>query len=149
MERIEIDTIRLYSLYLYRLGDTFMKLSKEAIDFLKEGIGVAVVATASEFGIINLSPRIILEASDDKIFFVSRFPNKTLYNLKKNPKVCISKWDNDVKGKTRFLKIKGQAKNYTSGDVYEKFSKISQEMGFPKPLAVVEVSVEEFKLYGG
>ncbi|MCS7298615.1 MAG: pyridoxamine 5'-phosphate oxidase family protein [Spirochaetia bacterium] len=126
-----------------------MKLSKEAIDFLKEGNGITIVATASEFGIINLSPRFILETNDDKLFFVSGFPNKTLYNLKKNPKVCISKWDNDVKGKVRFLKIKGYAKNYTSGDIYEKLSKMVQEIGFPKPLAITEVSVEEFELYGG
>jgi hypothetical protein len=56
-----------------------MKLSDEAINFLMSGNGnnIVVVATISEFGIVNLSPRFILHVDtsgvDDKIYFVSTF----------------------------------------------------------------------------
>lgn len=126
-----------------------MALSPQAIEFLKENMGVTIVATVSEFGVINLSPRFILDITENSLIFVSVLPNKTLYNLKKNSKVCISKWDNEVKGNVRFLKILGTAKNHTSGDIYEKFSKVVQGMGFPKPLAVTEVFVDKYEFYGG
>jgi len=145
-----------------------MKLSDEAINFLMSGNGnnVVVVATVSEFGIVNLSPRFILYVDtsgvDDKIYFASSLPNKTLYNLRKNSKVCISKWVNDVRGDVRLLVITGQAKNLTSGPKYDEMSdKLAQaflKAGFvksgevkldkpPKPLAVTEVIVENVKFY--
>lgn len=126
-----------------------MVLSKELIDFMKEGSGISMVATLSEFNIINLSPRFILEVTEDSIIFVSAFPNKTLYNLKKNPKVCISKWDNDVKGKTRFVRIFGTANHLTEGEIYEKYSKVAMDLGFPKPIAVIQVKIDNYKFYGG
>jgi len=145
-----------------------MKLSDEAINFLMSGNGnnVALVATVSEFGIVNLSPRFILHVDtssvDDKIYFVSSLPNKTLYNLRKNSKVGISKWVNDVRGDVRLLVITGQAVNLTSGPKYDEMSdKAAQAFlnaGFvkrgevkldkpPKPLAVTEVIVEDVKFY--
>jgi general stress protein 26 len=145
-----------------------MKLSDEAINFLMSGNGnnVVVVATVSEFGIVNLSPRYILHVDtsgvDDKIYFVNSLPNKTLYNLRKNSKVGISKWVNDVRGDVRLLVITGQAKNLTSGPKYDEMSdKVVQAFlnaGFvkrgevkldkpPKPLAVTEVIVEDVKFY--
>ncbi|MCX8028521.1 MAG: pyridoxamine 5'-phosphate oxidase family protein [Brevinematales bacterium] len=126
-----------------------MILPNNAIEFLKSGNGISVVGTVSEFGIVNISPRFILEVEPTRLFFVSGFPNKTLYNLNKNPKLCISKWDNELKGNIKFLKIIGFAKNHTSGEIYEKFSKAIQSMGFPKPLAVTEVEFREYELYGG
>lgn len=126
-----------------------MVLTKELIDFVKENNGISMVGTLSEFNIINLSPRFILEVNEDSIIFVSVFPNKTLYNLKKNPKVCISKWDNNVKGKTRIIKIFGTAENFTEGEIYEKYSKIISNLGFPKPLAVTRVDIDYFEFYGG
>jgi hypothetical protein len=145
-----------------------MKLSDEAINFLMSGNGnsAALVATISEFGIVNLSPRFILHVDtsdvDDKIYFVSGLPNKTLYNLRKNSKVGISKWVNDVRGDVRLLVITGQAVNLTSGPKYDEMSdKVVQAFlnaGFvksgevkldklPKPLAVTEVIVEDVKFY--
>jgi general stress protein 26 len=145
-----------------------MKLSDEAINFLMSGNGnsVVIVATVSEFGVVNLSPRFILHVDtsgiDDKIYFVSGLPNKTLYNLRKNSKVGISKWVNDVRGDVRVLVITGQAKNLTSGPKYDEMSdKAAQAFlnaGFvksgevkfdkpPKPLAVTEVIVEDVKFY--
>jgi hypothetical protein len=145
-----------------------MKLSDEAINFLMSGNGnsVVLVATISEFGIVNLSPRFILHVDtsgvDDKIYFVSFLPNKTLYNLRKNSKGGISKWVNDVRGDVRLLVITGQAMNLTSGPKYDEMSdKVAQvflNAGFvksgeiklgkpPKPLAVTEVIVEDVKFY--
>ncbi len=145
-----------------------MKLSDEAISFIMNGnnSNIVLVATMSEFGIVNLSPRFILSidtsGSDDKLYFGSGLPNKTLYNLKKNSKVCISKWVNDVKGDVRMVVITGIANNLTSGDKYEEMSRILAEAFLnarfvkkgevkldkpPKPLAVTEVIVENVKFY--
>jgi hypothetical protein len=97
-----------------------------------------------------------------KYTLLVRLPNKTLYNLRKNSKVGISKWVNDVRGDVRLLVITGQAKNLTSGPKYDEMSdKAAQAFlnaGFvksgevkldkpPKPLAVTEVIVEDVKFY--
>jgi len=140
-----------------------MKLNDEVVDFLLNGgeSNIVLVSTVSEFGVVNLSPRAILDidrsGAEDKIYFNHVFPNKTLYNLRKNLKASISKYISDVNGIVKMVVIKGRVNNLTSGDKYEELAKLSpQRMSLvkkgivsavPKPVALTEFIVEEVELY--
>ncbi|MFN4245356.1 MAG: pyridoxamine 5'-phosphate oxidase family protein [Brevinematia bacterium] len=126
-----------------------IKLPLNVIEFLKENGGICILGTVSKFGIVNLSPRFLLEVDSDNIVFGSGLPNKTLFNLNQNNKVCIAKWDTKLQGNIRFVMIIGTAENYKDGEIYERISKKFQELGFPKPLAVTVVKIEDYTFYGG
>ncbi len=120
-----------------------MNLTQREIDFIKEK-GICVVGTKSEYNVVNLSPRFLIEVNEDSIIFVSIFPNKTLFNLRKNNKVCISTWDNALDG-ARFLKIYGIVENYSSGPVYDRILNMLKGTGINvKPLAVTLVKILKY-----
>jgi hypothetical protein len=140
-----------------------MKLNDEVVDFLLNGgrSNIVLVSTVSEFGVVNLSPRAILDIDrsgpEDKIYFNHVFPNKTLYNLRKNPKASVSKYISNVNGIVKMVVITGRANNLTSGDKYEELAKLGPQRisvvrkgiisEVPKPVAITEFIVEEVELY--
>ena len=94
-----------------------VKLTQE----IKEAFGkmkIFPVATASKDGTPNVVPIGVIElVSDDTIWITDNFMNKTLANLKANPKIAIYVWGPEVKG---CYQIKGTASVKTSGKEFEE-----------------------------
>jgi hypothetical protein len=87
---------------------------KEAFSKMK----IFPVATASKDGTPNVIPIGIVELiSDDTIWITDNFMNKTLDNLKANPKIAIYIWGAEIKG---CFQIKGHVTIKTSGKEYEE-----------------------------
>ena len=75
------------------------------------------VATASKDGVPNVIPIGIVElVSDDTIWITDNFMNKTMDNLKANPKIAMYVWGAEIKG---CYQIKGHVTIKTSGKEYE------------------------------
>jgi uncharacterized protein len=96
---------------------TMVKLTAE----MKETFGkmkVFPVATATKDGTPNVIPLGIAElVSDDTVWFVDNFMNKTLSNLRVNPKIAFYLWGPEIKG---CYQIKGVAAIKTSGKEYDE-----------------------------
>jgi uncharacterized protein len=87
---------------------------KEA--FLK--MKIFPVATASKEGTPNVIPLGIVRLHDDEtIWITDNFMNKTISNLRVNPKVAIYIWGPEIKG---CFQIKGTAAIRNSGPEYEE-----------------------------
>ena len=96
---------------------TMVKLTAE----MKEAFGkmkVFPVATATKDGTPNVIPLGIAElVSDDTVWFVDNFMNKTLSNLRTNPKIAFYVWGPEIKG---CYQVKGVADIRTSGKEYDE-----------------------------
>ena len=96
---------------------TMVKLTaemKEAFAKMK----VFPVATATKDGTPNVIPLGIgWLMSDDTIWFIDNFMNKTLSNLRVNPKIALFIWGPEIKG---CYQIKGVAAMKTSGKEYDE-----------------------------
>jgi len=83
---------------------------------MKEAFGkmkIFPVATATKDGTPNVVPIGVVElVSDDTIRITDNFMNKSLSNLKANPKVALYIWGPEIKG---CFQIKGDATVKTSG----------------------------------
>jgi len=87
---------------------------KEAFSKMK----VFPVATANKDGTPNVIPLGIAElVSDDTVWFVDNFMNKTLSNLRTNPKIAFFIWGTEIKG---CFQCKGVAAIKTSGAEYDQ-----------------------------
>ena len=87
---------------------------KEA--FLK--MKVFPIATAAKDGTPNVVPLAMVELhSDDTIWITDNFMNKSMSNLRTNPKVAIYIWGPEIKG---CFQIKGVTSIKTSGPEYEE-----------------------------
>jgi len=86
---------------------------KEAVSKMK----VFPVATATKDGTPNVIPIAIVELVDDETLWITdNFMNKTLSNLRTNPKIALYVWGPEIKG---CFQIKGVASIRTSGPDYE------------------------------
>ena len=86
---------------------------KEAFSKMK----VFPIATASKDGTPNVVPLAIVELVDDEtIWITDNFMNKSMSNLRTNPKIAIYIWGPEIKG---CFQIKGVAAIKTSGKEYE------------------------------
>jgi len=86
---------------------------KEAFATMK----VFPVATASRDGTPNVIPLGIAELVDDEtVWFVDNFMNKTLSNLRTNPKVAFYLWGPEIKG---CYQCKGVAAIKNSGQEFD------------------------------
>ena len=99
-------------------GEGFMvKLNadmKEA--FLK--MKIFPVATASKDGTPNVIPLGIVRLMDDEtIWLTDNFMNKTISNLRVNPKIAIYVWGPEIKG---CFQVKGVTSIKNSGPEYEE-----------------------------
>jgi len=112
-----------------------------------EKIPAVVVATASSEGIPNavlVGAKKIID--DETILLSDQFLNKTLRNLKENPRVAITIWEN-FEG----YQIKGTASIETSGKIFDDTAKWAEELGkainFPlKTKSAVVIKITE--IYG-
>lgn len=76
---------------------------------------VFVLGTADPKGVPNVVPVGAIKILDDRTILVSdQFFRKTLKNLKQNPRVALSFWD-----EREGYQIKGRARIHTSGKIYE------------------------------
>jgi len=101
-----------------RIGDvTMVKLNadmKEAFAKMK----IFPVATASKDGTPNVIPLGMVELhNDETIWITDNFMNKTISNLRTNPKIAIYIWGPEIKG---CFQIKGVTSIKNSGTEYEE-----------------------------
>ena len=114
---------------------------------LFEKVPAVVVSTASTDGIPNAVPVGSKKIIDDHILlFSDQFFNKTLANIKANPHVAVTFWE-EQEG----YQLKGRVSIETTGTRYEETARWIEEMGnqigFPlKSKGVVIFSIEE--IYG-
>ncbi len=87
---------------------------KEAFSKMK----IFPVATASKDGTPNVVPIGVVElVSDDTIWITDNFMNKSLENLKANPKIALYSGGPEIKG---CFQIKGQATVKDSGKEFDE-----------------------------
>jgi predicted pyridoxine 5'-phosphate oxidase superfamily flavin-nucleotide-binding protein len=88
---------------------------------MKEAFGkmkIFPVATATKDGTPNVIPLQMAElVSDDTVWIVDNFMNKTLSNLRTNPRIAFYLWGPDIKG---CYQVKGVADIRTSGKEYDE-----------------------------
>ena len=78
---------------------------------------------------------------DSTIWLIDNYMNKTLENLKQNPNVCVSFWDNES---CEGYELKGTAQYFNEGDTFEKAKEWIQSINPEKnPKGVVEVKISE------
>ncbi len=102
---------------------------------------LAVIATASSEGIPNVGPKGSMHVVDDETLAYSEgIAEKTLRNLKENPRVAVMVVDREVPDG---YQVKGTAELLTSGDIFERVAKRQEERRMPRPKQVVKISIEE------
>ena len=101
------------------------KLTDEMKAILKKMRFVSL-ATASKDGIPNVVPigMLIPQPDDETIWIVDNYMNKTISNLKSNPKVSFFIWDPEF---SNSYQIKGDVTIENSGADYEKAVKYAHE----------------------
>ena len=112
-----------------------------------EKVPTAVLATATSDGEPNAVPVGAKKIIDDETILISdQFFNKTLANMKSNPKIAVSFWEGH-----EGYQLKGSITIETSGPRFEETAKWIEEMGnksgFPlKSKGAVILKIEE--IYG-
>ena len=112
-----------------------------------EKVPTAVLATATSDGEPNAVPVGAKKIIDDETILISdQFFNKTLANMKSNPKIAVSFWEGH-----EGYQLKGAITIETSGPRFEETAKWIEEMGnkagFPlKSKGAVILKIEE--IYG-
>ena len=97
----------------------------ERMQELFSRVPTAVLATATADGAPNAVPVGAKKIIDDETVLISdQFFNKTLANLKANPKVAVSFWEGH-----EGYQIKGSATIETSGQRFEETAKWIEELG--------------------
>ena len=112
---------------------------------MKEAFGkmkVFPVATATKDGMPNVIPLGIAElVSDDTVWFVDNFMNKTLSNIRVNPRIAFFVWGPEIKG---CYQVKGVAAIKTSGKEYDEMkAKINQKNPALPARSLVIVKITE------
>lgn len=79
---------------------------------------VVPVATASRDGVPNVVPvRFVYVEGDDTLWLVDNYFNKTVENLKNNPRAALYLWSADL---NTCFQIKGRVEVKTEGSEYER-----------------------------
>lgn len=80
-------------------------------------------------------------ADESTIWLIDNYMNKTLSNLEKNPRVCVSLWDPES---NEGYELKGTATYSSEGETFDKAKAWIQSINPKKnPKGVVEVKVSE------
>ena len=115
------------------------KLTKEMKTVFEQQL--AVIATASKDGTPNLGPKGSMYIFDDEtLVYAEGTGQKTLQNLRQNPKVAVMVVDRE---KTDGYQIKGTGELLSSGDFFEQVAKKQEERKRPRPKYVVKIRIEE------
>jgi uncharacterized protein len=138
--------IRFDSAVLITFRKEGMNMAKmtERMKELFDKVRPVVLSTASIDGIPNAVPVGAKKIIDDETILISdQFLNKTLANMKANPKVAVTYWE----GREGY-QLKGTVTIETSGQRYEETAKWIEEMsnkaGFPlKSKAAIILKIEE------
>jgi len=94
-----------------------VKLTAEMKDAFAK-MKIFPVATAAKDGTPNVVPIGVVElVSDDTIWITDNFMNKSMTNLRTNPKVAVYIWGPEIKG---CFQIRGVTSIKTSGPEYEE-----------------------------
>jgi len=111
---------------------------KEAFSKMK----IFPVATASKDGTPNVIPIGIVELIDDQtIWITDNFMNKTLDNLKANPKIAFYVWGPEIKG---CFQIKGHVTLKTSGKEYEEMkAKVNKKYPMLPARSLIIVKIDD------
>jgi predicted pyridoxine 5'-phosphate oxidase superfamily flavin-nucleotide-binding protein len=107
------------------------------------------VATASKKGVPNVAPRaFVLLVKDDTIWLADNFMQKTLANVKENPRAAIYLYDSESK---KCFQVKGTIDVKTSGEEYEKMRKmvLDKKPGLPAKSLLVMKITEVFECMPG
>ncbi len=112
---------------------------------MKEAFGkmkVFPVATATKEGTPNVIPLgIAWLMSDDTVWFVDNFMNKTLSNLRVNPRIAFYLWGPEIKG---CYQIKGVADIKAGGKEYDEMkAKINEKNPALPARSLVIVKITE------
>lgn len=124
-----------------------MAQMSERMKELFEKVGAVALATSTSDGTPNVVPVGAKRIIDDETILISdQFLNKTLANMKSNPKVSVTYWEGH-----EGYQLKGTVTIETSGKRYEETAKWIEEMGakagFPlKSKGAVILKIEE--IYG-
>jgi predicted pyridoxine 5'-phosphate oxidase superfamily flavin-nucleotide-binding protein len=107
------------------------------------------VATASKKGVPNVAPiAFVLLVKDDTIWLADNFMQKTLANVKENPRAAIYLYDSESK---KCFQVKGTIDVKTSGEEYEKMRKmvLDKKPGLPAKSLLVMKITEVFECMPG
>jgi predicted pyridoxine 5'-phosphate oxidase superfamily flavin-nucleotide-binding protein len=112
---------------------------------MKEAFGkmkVFPMATATRDGTPNVVPIAIVElVNDDTIWITDNFMNKTISNLRVNPKIALYVWGPEIKG---CYQIKGVVSIKTSGAEYEEMkAKINKKRPELPARSLITVKITE------
>lgn len=116
-----------------------MKMNKEIKQMLDENI--VYLATASKEGKPNVVPIGLVHAiSDNEVLIGDVWFKKTRKNLEENAQVAIS--FTDVK-RWEFYQLKGKAKIYKTGEIYEKIFDIMKKKAEKREESVEKIDNPE------
>ncbi len=106
-------------------GVLIMAKMNERMKEIFEKQQVIALATATKKGVPNVVPISAKKIIDDETILISdQFLNKTLNNMKDNPEVAITIWDN-LEG----YQFKGTVTIETSGQRFEETAKWIEDLG--------------------
>jgi predicted pyridoxine 5'-phosphate oxidase superfamily flavin-nucleotide-binding protein len=116
-----------------------VKLTREMKTIFEQQL--AVIATAGKDGTPNVGPKGSMYIFDDETLAYSEGTGeKTLQNLRQNPKVAIMVVDRE---KADGYQVKGTAELLSSGDFFEQVAKMQEQRKRPRPKYVVKIRIEE------
>jgi hypothetical protein len=117
------------------------KFTEEMLEEMK-ATGIISFATASKDGVPNVVPvGMIFMGEDGNIWLVDNYLNKTLANLKENPKAAFYIWSRDYK---ESFQIKGSVTIENSGADYLKAVGIAHSKKETYPAKnLIKMKVEE------
>lgn len=95
-------------------GDVMVKLTEEIKESMK-GVKTIFMATCSKAGVPNVVPMTTYKLMDDETMLLAdNFMQKSLMNMKENPRIAISYW-----GEKGGFQIKGTVALHTDDQVYK------------------------------
>jgi predicted pyridoxine 5'-phosphate oxidase superfamily flavin-nucleotide-binding protein len=96
-------------------GDAMVKLTEEVKESLK-GVKNIFLATCSKAGVPNVVPMGAFKLLDDETMLLSdQYMQKSLSNMKENPRVAISYW-----GEKGGFQIKGTVTLHTDDQIFKE-----------------------------
>lgn len=99
------------------------------------------IGTADAEGNPNVAPkRSTRVLSDDSLIFTEGTGGNTYANIKRGSKVSVAVVNRDVVDGYRFI---GNPTLHQNGELYEQAVEMAVKMGYPKPLAVVVIQINE------